>query len=98
MATGITGYYYGYQGITGTNINQVQGLTFSSRTGTTGTTGITGTTGTTGMTGMTGLTGTYQGNTGAMYFGTNKAYFDGAVICKNQMSCNKINQVWKISK
>jgi hypothetical protein len=95
MATGITGYYYGYQGITGTNINQVQGLTFSSRTGTTGTTGITGTTGTTGMTGMTGI---YQGNTGSMYFGTNKAYFDGAVICKNQMSCNKINQVWKISK
>ena len=98
MATGITGYYYGYQGITGTNINQVQGLTFSSRTGTTGATGTTGTTGTTGMTGMTGLTGTYQGNTGSMYFGTNKAYFDGAVICKNQMSCNKINQVWKISK
>ena len=98
MATGITGYYYGYQGITGTNINEVKGLTFSSRTGTTGTTGITGTTGTTGMTGMTGMTGIYQGNTGSMYFGTNKAYFDGAVICKNQMSCNKINQVWKISK
>ena len=98
MATGITGYYYGYQGITGTNINEVKGLTFSSKTGTTGTTGITGTTGTTGMTGMTGMTGIYQGNTGSMYFGTNKAYFDGAVICKNQMSCNKINQVWKISK
>ena len=83
MATGITGYYYGYQGITGTNINQVQGLTFSSRTGTTG---------------MTGMTGTYQGNTGSMYFGSNKAYFGGALICKNQISCNKINQVWKISK
>ena len=95
MATGITGYYYGYQGITETNINQVQGLTFSSRTGTTGTTGITGTTGTTGMTGMTGI---YQGNTGSMYFGTNEAYFGGALICKNQISCNKINQVWKISK
>ena len=92
---GVTGYYYGYVGITGTNINQVSGVVFSNKFGTTGATGATGST---GMTGMTGLTGTYQGNTGSMYFGKNKAYFDGAIVCKNQINCNNNNQVWKISK
>jgi len=110
MATGITGYIYGYNGISGTTINQILGLTFpnlnlgssgtTGPTGTTGKTGITGSTGSTGITGASGSTGptgigNYQGNTGGIYFGTGIARYDGPVIMTNQLNVNKINQIWK---
>jgi len=110
MATGITGYIYGYNGISGTTINQIDGLTFpnlnlgsSGTTGPTGTTGKTGITGSTGLTGITGATGptgptgigNYQGNTGGIYFGTGIARYDGPIIMTNQLNVRQINQIWK---
>ena len=110
MTTGITGYIYGYNGISGTTINQIDGLTFpnlnlgsSGTTGPTGTTGITGSTGSTGSTGITGASGStgptgignYQGNTGGIYFGTGIARYDGPIIMTNNLNVRQINQIWK---
>jgi len=108
---GVTGYYYGYQGISQADINQVQGINYAQFTGSTGTRGFGGFTGRTGTTGTTGITGAnYQGNTGGIYFGKNLSLFDGkivatndvlfksSVIVNNQMHVEKINQVWKFSK
>ena len=82
--TGVTGYNYGYQGVTSIAITNIVSL---------GPTGITGTTGTTGT---TGATGAYKPTNLSVTFGGNIAFssstsFSGQI---NIMGKNTINQIW----
>ena len=96
MATGFTcvpGYNYGYQEITGININNIVLLGLTSTTGTTGTTGTKGITGTIGI---TGPTETYRTPNLSVTFGS-PIIFSSNINCSGQVKKilnNTINQIW----
>ena len=89
-ATGVTGYKYGYQGISGKLIDNIILI------GPTGTTGTTSTTGTSGTTGIIGPTGSYRTSNLSVIFGSPN-FFSSNTSFSGQVktnSNNTINQIW----